>query len=70
MTCFNHLVIVILYIMFVVVTQSGNKRRVTFLKQYGPRGYQKLKYSINKQGLTQGNYLEKHIYLGLHCYLK
>ena len=51
--------------MLVLVNQCDNKSSVIVYSKYGPRGYKKLEYSIDKQGLRKGNFVSIHMGFGL-----
>ena len=57
MRFFKALTTILLYIMSVFVNQCDNKSSVIVYSKYGSRGYEKLEYSIDKQGLREGNYV-------------
>ena len=45
--------------MLAVVNQCDNKTSAIVFRKYGPKGYEKLEYSIDKQGFRQGNRVQK-----------
>ena len=45
--------------MLAAVNQCDNKTSVIVFRKYGPKGYEKLEYTMETQGFRQGNWVWK-----------